>query len=164
MGRILFTIDDVMGRANFSGVHTRNVDGRQIVVRNSRRQRKETPEERSNRRFKNQLIKSSAVVAAIPAAVSLLTYAYLIGARKKGAVFAKTHDAQINFSGIHTRNVNGRKIVVRNSKIRKSREQERGRGERRKRALTSAGVLASVGTASTYLSYKALRHALSKAR
>lgn len=151
-------------RANFSGVHTRNVDGRQIVVRNSRRQRKETPEERSNRRFKNQLIKSSAIVAAIPPAVGLLTYAYLIGARKKGAVFAKTHDARANFSGIHTRNVNGRKIVVRNSKIRKSREQERGRGEQRKRMLTTAGILASVGTASTYLSYKALRHALLTAR
>lgn len=131
------------------------------MVRNSRRQRKETPEERSNRRFKNQLIKSSAIVAAIPPAVGLLTYAYLIGARKKGAVFAKTHDARANFSGIHTRNVNGRKIVVRNSKIRK---QEKGRGEQKKRALTAAGILASVGTASTYLSYKALRHALLTAR
>jgi hypothetical protein len=43
------------------------------------------------------------------------------------------------------------------------REQERERGQQRKRALTTAGVLATVATASGYLSSKAFRYAASKA-
>ena len=33
MGRILFTIHDVMNQANFSGTYTRVVDGKQVVVK-----------------------------------------------------------------------------------------------------------------------------------
>ena len=40
MGRILFTIHDVMNQANFSGTYTRVVDGKQVVVKKGWKKRR----------------------------------------------------------------------------------------------------------------------------
>jgi flagellar motility protein MotE (MotC chaperone) len=67
MGRILFTIDDVMNRANFSDTYIRVVNGKKVVVRKGRRRKK--------------LIRNIAIgAAAIGTTVGILA---LLATRKK---------------------------------------------------------------------------------